>query len=105
MKILYSLNKTGFEAAYWTKEIAGASDERNTFIPLNHGLYVDPVRSIRAQLLDNLYYDRDPGLMRLYDDLQELLATEKPDALLVDNVFPYHPDFLRKVKVYKVLRT
>ena len=105
MKIVYSLNKKGFEADYWTREIAGASDERNTFIPFNHGEYIDPNRLVRAQLLDNLYYDRDPGLMRMYDAVQQVLAREGADALLVDNVLPYHPDFLRNVRAYKVLRT
>jgi spore maturation protein CgeB len=105
MKIVYSLNKKGFEAEYWTREIAAASGGRTTFVPFNHGLYVEPARLVRAQLLDNLYYDRDPGLMRMYDDLQQVLATERADALIVDNVLPYHPDFLRNVPVYKVLRT
>lgn len=105
MKIVYSLNKKGFEAEYWQREISAASDARTTFIPFNHGVYLDPGRYTRAQLLDNLYYDREPGLMRMYDALQELLATEKPEALLVDNMLPYHPDFLKQLNVYKVLRT
>jgi hypothetical protein len=105
MKIVYSLNKKGFEANYWTREIAAASDEETTFIPFNHGDFVDPVRCTRAQLLDNLYYDRDPGLMRMYETVQQMIEVEGAQCLLVDNVLPYHPDFLRKLKVYKVLRT
>lgn len=105
MKIVYSFNKKGFEAEYWLREIAAASDEQATFIPFNHGVYFNASRCTRAQLLDNLYYDRDPGLMRMYEALQELLAKENPEVLLVDNVLPYHPDFLYKLKIYKVLRT
>jgi spore maturation protein CgeB len=105
MKILYSFNKRGFEADYWTREIAAASDDRVTFIPFNHEPYVSVQRYIRAQLLDNLYYDRDPGLLRLYDVFMDRLASERVDAVIVDNAMPYHPDFLRKVPVYKVLRT
>jgi spore maturation protein CgeB len=43
--------------------------------------------------------------MRLYDDFVAQLAAEQIDAVIVDNSHPYHPDFLRTVPVYKVLRT
>lgn len=105
MKIIYSFNKRGYEAEFWTREIAAASNARYTFIPFNHDRYIDPWSYIRAQLLDNLYYQRDPGLMRLYDDFSELVAREQADAVIVDNAFPYHPDFLRNFPIYKVLRT
>ncbi len=105
MRILYSFNKTGFEADYWTREITAASDSNVQFIPFNHGGYLPLGRIVRAQLLDNLYYDRDPALMALYDAVQEAIAREKADVLLVDNLLPYHPDFLRKLAIYKVMRT
>ena len=105
MRILYSFNKTGFEEDYWRREIAAASDSNAQFIPFNHGTYIELRRVFRAQLLDNLYYDRDPALMRLYDAVQEAIAREEADVLLVDNVLPYHPDFLRKLRIYKVQRT
>lgn len=105
MKIIYSFNKRGFEADYWTKEIGGASDDRYEFIPFNHDPYVEVMRYGRAQLLDNLYFDRDRGLMHMYDDLQDLVVRTAAEALIVDNGFPYHPDWLRKQKIYKVLRT
>lgn len=105
MRILYSFNKTGFEAEYWTREIAAASCDRYRFIPFNHGDYFDTGRCLRAQLLDNLYFQRDAGLLRLYRVFEETLAAERIDAVIVDNCFPYHPDYLRKVPVYKVLRT
>jgi spore maturation protein CgeB len=105
MKIIYSYNKKGFEADYWQREIAAASTDRYTFIPFNHDPYVDASRILRAQMLDNLYFDRDAGLMKLYDDFSELAAREKADAVIVDNALPYHPEFLRKAAIYKVLRT
>lgn len=105
MKIVYSLNKKGFELDYWTREIAAASTDEITFIPFNHDPYMPVVRYARAQLLDNLYYDRDPGLMRMYDDVLDVVARERADAIVVDNAQPYHPEFLRKVRAYKVLRT
>ena len=105
MKILYSFNKRGFELDYWTREINAASDENVQFLPFNHEEHTDVRRLARAQLLDNFYYDRDPGLMHLYDTLQETIAREKPDVLLVDNLQPYHPEFLRKLPIYKVMRT
>ncbi|MGE5752662.1 MAG: glycosyltransferase [Deltaproteobacteria bacterium] len=105
MKIVYSFNKRGYEADYWSREIAAASDEGVTFIPFNHDPYLDPNLYVRAQLLDNLYYARHPGLLRMYGDLRSVLRGHQADALIADNCFPYHPDFLRTVPVYKVLRT
>lgn len=105
MKIIYSFNKEGFEADYWQKEIAAASDERCSFIPFNHGIYLNPSLYIRAQLLDNLYFERNPGLLRMYADIEKMICDTGADALVVDNCFPYHPDFLRKLNIYKVLRT
>ena len=105
MRIIYSYNKKGFEAEYWQREITAASDERHTFIPFNHDPYLDANLYLRAQLLDNLYYDRHPGLMRMYADLEALIGANGADALIVDNCFPYHPDYLKTVRAYKVLRT
>jgi len=105
MKVIYSFNKTGFELDYWSREIAAASNARCAFIPFNHGRYLDPYLYVRAQLLDNLYFKQHPGLERMYAELQKLLAATGAEVLLVDNYFPYHPEFLRGLKVYKVLRT
>jgi len=105
MKILYSYNKRGFEADMFREELEAASNERTTFIPFNHDPYVDAARCFRAQLLDNLYYTRDSGLMRLYADVKAMIGDLGVDALLVDNVLPYHPDFLRTLDVFKVMRT
>jgi spore maturation protein CgeB len=105
MRILYSFNKRGFEAEYWTREIRSASSSEFTFIPFNHDPYLDPARYARAQLLDNIYFARDPGLLRMYAELEQQLGDERVDALIVDNYFPYHPEFLRRLPVYKVMRT
>lgn len=104
MKILYSFNKKGFEAEYWQREIAAAGNSSIQFACFNHDPYVPTGSYIRAQQLDQLYYNRDAGLARMYEDLQALLRQEKPDVLLVDNCPPYHPEFLRTLDVYKVLR-
>jgi spore maturation protein CgeB len=104
MNILYSFNKKGFEANYWAAEIAAASDPDFTFIPFNHDPYVDVFKYIRAQLLDNLYYDRHPGLMRMYSDFEAILRERRISAVIVDTCPPYHPDYLRNIPVYKVLR-
>jgi len=105
MRILYSFNKTGFEAEYWTREIAAASCDAYRFIPFNHGEYFDTSRCLRAQLLDNLYFQRDAALLRLYRAFEDTIAAERIEAVIVDNCFPYHPDYLRNIPVYRVLRT
>lgn len=105
MIIIYSFNKRGFEADYWAREIAGASDERYTFVPFNHDPYLGYSRYSRAQLLDNLYFERNPDLMLMYADLVSLIRQRGADAMIADNFFPYHPEFLRTLNVFKVLRT
>jgi spore maturation protein CgeB len=104
MKIIYSFNKKGFEADYWTREIVGASTPEYEFIPFNHDPYLDPNLYIRAQLLDNHYYQEHPGLKRMYKDIAQKIQETGADVLLVDTCPPYHPEFLRKLNIYKVLR-
>lgn len=104
MKVLYSFNKRGFEANYWTHEIAAATDDSIAFVPFNHDPFLAPSRYLRAQLLDNLYFERDPGLLRMYEALKAQIRQHRPDVLLVDTCHPYHPEFLRSLDIYKVLR-
>jgi len=104
MNILYSFNKVGFEERYWQKEIASASTDRVRFIPFNHGAHIDPLLYIRAQLLDNLYFAKHPELMRLYATFEATLEETRAEAVVVDNCQPYHPDYLRKIRVHKVQR-
>src|SRR5512147_2975226 len=103
MKIIYSFNKTGYEAACWEREISEASDNQFTFIPFNHVKYLDPKLYIDSFKLDQLYQARNRSLLQLYADFETLLREQNADAVIVTNCPPYHPDFLRKLPVYKVL--
>ena len=103
MKILYSFNKSGFEARYWMREL-DFSVGADRVIPFNHADFVNPNTMLRAQLLDNLYFAKDPSLMALYAHVRKLIADEGIDCLMVDTCPPYHPEFLRELPVYKVLR-
>lgn len=104
LRVLYSFNKRGTEAEYWQREIASASDADVTLIPFNHDPYLDPAAYGRAQLLDNLYFARARGLMRLYAAFEDAIRQHRADVAVVDNCPPYHPDYLRTLPVYKVLR-
>lgn len=105
MNIVYSFNKRGFEADFWSREIAAASNGEFRYIPFNHDPYLDPLLYVRAQLLDGLYFAKHPGLMRMYADFEKVLSDHRADAVIVDNCNPYHPDYLRKIGgVYKALR-
>ncbi len=104
LTVLYSFNKKGFEADYWGREIAGASDDQIRFVPFNHDPYLNVGVYFRAQLLDNLYYERNPELLRLYADFETALRTHGAAAVIVDNCPPYHPDYLRRLPIYKALR-
>ncbi len=105
MKIIYSYNKSGDEAEFWGREIAAASSDAYTFIPFNHGAFMSPRKYVRAQLLDNHYYEQDAELHNMYKSLLELIEEHKPEVLLVDNRHPYHPEFLMQLKLHKVIRT
>ncbi len=104
LTILYSFNKTGYEAEFWEREIAAAAGPGWRFVPFNHGRHVDPRSCARAQLLDALYFANDPALLRLYRELQAALRSTGAQVLLVDTCPPYHPEYLRQLPVYKVLR-
>jgi hypothetical protein len=104
LTIVYSFNKRGLEAEYWQREIASASTDQFRFVPFNHDPYLNPSLYIRAQLLDNLYYDEHPGLMTMYREFERVVRESGADALIVDTCPPYHPDYLRKQSYYKVLR-
>ena len=104
MKVIYSFNKKGFEADYWTREIAAAYTTECQFIPFNHDPYLDPSLYVRAQLLDNLYYQEHPGLKRMYLDIERKIKKVGANVLLVDNCQPYHPEYMHKLNIYKVLR-
>lgn len=105
LKIIYSFNKRGFEADYWQREISSASNAHYQFLPFNHGTYLDPNQYLRAQHLDNLYFSKQPCLMQMYTDLKQLIKESGAGTIIVDNCFPYHPDFLRTLPIYKILRT
>jgi len=104
MRIIYSFNKHGAEAEYWTREIAAASTPEYEYFPFNHDPYINMRLYIRAQLLDNLYYQEHPGLKRLYGDIKKRINEIGAEVLLVDTCPPYHPEFLRRLNIYKVLR-
>ena len=104
LTVIYSFNKRGAEADYWRREIEAASNDEYRFVPFNHDPFLEPSGYSRAQLLDNLYYARNPGLERLYREFEDLVRTTRADALLVDNYPPYHPDYLRRTPLYKALR-
>jgi spore maturation protein CgeB len=104
LKIVYSFNKKGYEAEYWKREIAAASNSDFQFIPFNHDPYLSINRYIRAQLLDNLYFEGHLGLKRMYSDFEATIKEHGATAVIVDTCPPYHPDYLRKLPIYKVLR-
>lgn len=103
--IIYSFNKRGFELDFWQQEIAGASTETDRFVPFNHDAFLSPQHYGRAQLLDNLWFAKDPRLVAMYDALERAIEQEKAEALVVDNANPYHPEFLRTIGIHKVMRT
>jgi hypothetical protein len=104
MRVLYSFNKRGKEADIWAEEIANSSSRHCVYIPFNHDPYLQTKSYLRAQLLDELYYQKHFKLMQLYRDIEVIIQDQKIDVMIVDTCNPYHPDYLRKLPIYKVLR-
>ena len=104
LNIIYSFNKKGYEAEYWEREIAASSNNQFRFIPFNHDPYLNVNLYSRAQQLDNLYFEKHPPLLRMYADFESVIREHNATAVIVDNCPPYHPDYLRKLPIYKVLR-
>ncbi len=105
MRILVSYNKKGAEAEAWSREIEAASDRSVQFLAFNHGEWCDPLLYSSAVELDRRYQNRDPNLLKLYAQLEEVIGAARPDVLFVTNAPPYHPDYLRRHQLYKVLNT
>lgn len=103
MKIIYSYNKRASEGVYWEQEISAASNAEYTFVPFNHGAIFDPANYPTAEALDRLYQTENAGLRRLYEAFEKRVEETAADALIVTNAPPYHPDYLRRVSLYKVL--
>jgi spore maturation protein CgeB len=103
MNVLYSFNKIGYEGECWKREIRGASSDEISFSPFNHQDYLEPRLYADAVSLDRLYRAKDPRLMRLYREVEEVIRRQRIDAMIVANGPPYHPDFLKKLKIYKAL--
>jgi spore maturation protein CgeB len=105
MKIIYSFNKSGHEGKCWESEILAAANDEVSFIPFNHGVYLNPDLYDDSVKLDRLYQARDERLFRMYGDLELLINQHQIHSLFVTNCPPYHPEFLRKLPVYKILHT
>jgi hypothetical protein len=103
MNILYSFNKSGYEEKSWKRGIRAASDETFNFIPFNHQHYLKPRKYINAVKLDQLYQAKNAQLMQMYEEFEAAIRAHHADAIIVNNYPPYHPDFLKKLNVYKVL--
>ena len=103
MRIIWSFNKRGSEAAHWEREIVASGNGDVSFCPFNHGRYLDVSRAMDAWRLDRLYRDKDPEMELLQARLREEIERTGADALCVTNCPPYHPDFLRTLPLYKAL--
>jgi len=105
MNVVFSFNKSGAEGEFWEREISAASNGDFSFFPFNHGAVLDPSLSTTAEKLDRLYQNRDPRLRKLYAAFEKRLEETRADAVIVANCPPYHPDYLRRLPVYKALHS
>jgi spore maturation protein CgeB len=87
----------------WARDIVAASDAKHQFIPFNQDGYLDLYSYGDAVQLDRLYQSKHPGLFRLYADFERLVATHNAQAVVVCDGPPFHPDYLLRLPLYRVL--
>jgi spore maturation protein CgeB len=105
MNVLYAYSKIGAEAEFWREAISSASTSDTQFIPFNYYEYIKYINTSRAQLIDNLHYEHNYWLGSLYCETSKVIQESKATVLIADNGVPFHPEYLRTLPVYKVLRT
>jgi spore maturation protein CgeB len=103
MNIVYCFCKKGEEGKGWARDITAASDAMHRFVPFNQDGYLDLYTYWDAVQLDRLYQKRDVRLMRLYADFEQLVRTTNASAMVVCDAPPFHPDYLAKLPIYRVL--
>ena len=103
MNIIYCFFKRGEEGIGWARDIIAASDENYRFIPFNQEGYIDIYEYWDSVKLDRLYQKKDPGLRQLYNDFENLIINHDAKAVVVCDAPPFHPDYLLKLPIYRVL--
>lgn len=103
--VIYSYNKNGDEDRIWNAELNQFKNTNIRFIPFNHGNFIDVNTILDAQRLDDLFYAKDEKLNILYDELKNKIIEYNCRAIVVDNCFPYHPDYLFDLNILKIMRS
>jgi len=103
MNIVYCFYKRGDEGIGWSEDIISSSNDRYRFIPFNQEGYLDVTEYWDAVKLDRLYQKKDLRLMRLYSDFEKLLKKTAVQAIVVCDGPPFHPDYIMKLPIYRVL--
>lgn len=103
MNIIYCFYKRGDEGIGWSKDLISSSNDSYHFIPFNQEGYLDISEYWDAVKLDRLYQNKDPRLMRMYSDFEKLLEINSVQAMVVCDGPPFHPDYLMKLPIYRVL--
>ena len=80
-----------------------ACDANHTFVPFNQERFLPVTSYMNAGQLDRLHHRSHPDLLRLYEAFGQVVSSHQPDALIVFDAPPFHPEFLRGLRIYKVL--
>ncbi len=103
--ILFSYGKPGEEGRIWEREVAAASTALVRFVPFNHRTALGGVTYESAVQLDRDYRASSQNLLTLYRQTEAAISRAGARILFVTNDQPYHPDFLRKLDVYRAYHT
>jgi len=104
LKIIFSIGLDKFARETYYEEYKSLNNENYEFILFDHREPLGGRIIWDARTLDRLFCNQDKKLFQTYNQLSELINKTKADVLIVgaDNV--YHPEFIKDLDVYTVLR-
>ncbi len=94
---LGELQKKDFKSNF--EKLSNADYE---FVLFDHRALVGRIIE-NSWILDDLYRKKDTNLFKAYSEIKRLIEDTKADILLVGSDNIYHPEFIKNLKIYKVL--
>jgi len=104
LKVIFSIGLDKFARETYYEEYKSLSNDEYEFILFDHREPLGSRIIWDARTLDKLYRNRDEKLLQTYNKLTELIAESKADVFIVGTDNIYHPEFIKNLDIYTVLR-
>jgi len=104
LKVIFSIGLDKFARETYYEEYKSLSNDEYEFILFDHRDHLEERIIWDAGTLDRLFRNQDKKLFQTYSQLSELITKTKADVLIVGTDNIYHPEFIKGLDVYTVLR-